>query len=87
MTVLTSINQLITMPLSGICQGGQPLISYNYGAKKFDRVKEAFFCQFFTCVGYTVVFWAVIQFKTQPCPAWPFGVISGVCCTNTRKAQ
>ena len=34
MTVLTSINQLITMPLSGICQGGQPLISYNYGAKK-----------------------------------------------------
>ena len=46
MTVLTSINQLITMPLSGVCQGGQPLISYNYGAKKFDRVKEAFFCQF-----------------------------------------
>ena len=39
MTVLTSINQLITMPLSGVCQGGQPLISYNYGAKKYDRVK------------------------------------------------
>ena len=61
MTVLTSINQLMTMPLSGICQGGQPLISYNYGARKFDRVKEAFFCQFFTCVGYTVVFWAVLM--------------------------
>ena len=61
MTVLTSINQLMTMPLSGICQGGQPLISYNYGAKKFDRVKEAFFCQFFTCVAYTVVFWAVLM--------------------------
>ena len=61
MTVLTSINQLMTMPLSGICQGGQPLISYNYGARKFERVKEAFFCQFFTCVGYTVVFWSVIQ--------------------------
>ncbi|MGM9638759.1 MAG: MATE family efflux transporter, partial [Butyricicoccaceae bacterium] len=39
MTVLTSINQLVTMPLSGICQGGQPLISFNYGAKKLDRVK------------------------------------------------
>jgi len=61
MTVLTSINQLMTMPLSGVCQGGQPLISYNYGARKYDRVKEAFFCQFFTCVAYTVVFWAVIQ--------------------------
>ena len=46
MTVLTSINQLVSMPLSGICQGGQPLISYNYGAKKYDRVKEAFLCQF-----------------------------------------
>ena len=61
MTVLTSINQLMTMPLSGICQGGQPLISFNYGAKKYDRVKEAFFCQFFTCVGYTVAFWAVLM--------------------------
>ena len=61
MTVLTSINQLITMPLSGVCQGGQPLISYNYGAKKFDRVKEAFFCQFGVCVAYTTAFWAVMM--------------------------
>ena len=61
MTVLTSINQLITMPLSGICQGGQPLISYNYGARKFDRVKEAFFCQFGVCVAYTTVFWLMLM--------------------------
>jgi len=61
MTVLTSINQLITMPLSGVCQGGQPLISYNYGAKKIDRVKEAFFCQFGVCVAYTVVFWLLLM--------------------------
>ena len=61
MTVLTSINQLVTMPLSGICQGGQPLISYNYGAKKFDRVKEAFLCQFGICVGYTSLFWLMLM--------------------------
>ena len=61
MTVLTSINQLITMPLSGVCQGGQPLISYNYGAKKLDRVKEAFFCQFGVCVTYTTVFWLILM--------------------------
>jgi len=60
MTVLTSVNQLMTMPLSGVCQGGQPLISYNYGARKFDRVKEAFYCQFFVCVAYTTVFWLLI---------------------------
>ena len=61
MTVLTSINQLITMPLMGICQGGQPLISYNYGAKKLGRVKEAFFCQFGVCVAYTTAFWLLMM--------------------------
>lgn len=62
MTVLTSINQLVTMPLTGICQGGQPLISFNYGAKKLDRVKEAFFCQFFVCIAYTTGFWLLLMF-------------------------
>ena len=61
MTVLTSINQLMTMPLSGICQGGQPLISYNYGAGKLNRVKEAFFCQFGICVAYTLCFWGLLM--------------------------
>lgn len=61
MTVLTSINQLVSMPLMGICQGGQPLISYNYGARKLERVKEAFFCQFGVCVGYSTVFWLVLM--------------------------
>ena len=61
MTVLTSINQLITLPLTGICQGGQPLISFNYGARKFERVKEAFFCQFGICVAYTTCFWVAMM--------------------------
>ena len=61
MTVLTSVNQVISMPLVGICQGGQPLLSYNYGAGKLDRVKEAFFCQFTVCVSYATVFWVLVQ--------------------------
>ena len=61
MTILTSINQLVTMPLSGLCQGGQPLISFNYGAKKLDRVREAFFCQFIACISYTIAFWLVLM--------------------------
>ena len=65
MTVLTSLNQLVTMPLNGICQGGQPLISFNYGAKKLDRVKEAFFCQFAVCVSYTTVFWLLLMAVPQ----------------------
>ncbi len=62
MTVLTSINQLVTMPLTGICQGGQPLISFNYGARKLSRVKEAFYCQFGVCVAYTTAFWLLLMF-------------------------
>ena len=61
MTVLTSINMLLTMPLNGLCQGGQPLISYNYGAKKFQRVKKAFFCQFISCIGYAGVLWILFM--------------------------
>lgn len=61
MTVLTSINQLITMPLQGICQGGQPIISFNYGAGKTDRVREAFRRMFIICVGYTTVFWLALM--------------------------
>ena len=41
MTIITSTNQLVLMPLQGICQGGQPIMSYNYGAKNYDRVKRA----------------------------------------------
>ena len=61
MTVLTSINQLVTMCLMGICQGGQPLISYNYGARKPERVREAFYCQFGVCVAYTALFWLALM--------------------------
>ena len=72
MTVLTSINQLISMPLTGICQGGQPLISFNYGAKQYDRVKEAFFCEFAVCVCYTLAFWGLLMCK----PAFFAGIFT-----------
>ena len=65
MTILTSLNQLITMPLSGICQGGQPIISYNFGAGNEKRVKEAFFTQFGICVAYTTLFWIAMMLVPQ----------------------
>ncbi len=41
MGVVTSISTLILMPVFGVNQGVQPIIGYNYGARKYDRVKEA----------------------------------------------
>lgn len=60
MTVMTSINQLVLMPIQGICQGAQPLIGFNYGAGKMERVRRAFFYQFIVCTGYALAFWLCI---------------------------
>ena len=42
MTIITSVSQLVTMPVQGICQGGQLITSYNFGTNNKKRVKEAF---------------------------------------------
>ena len=57
MTVITSVSQLCIMPIQGICQGGQPVMSFNFGAGNQARVKEAFRFQFTLCFGYTTLFW------------------------------
>lgn len=65
MTIITSVSQLITMPLQGICQGGQPIISYNYGAGKTERVKKAFHTQFLICIIFSCVFWGFLMIAPQ----------------------
>lgn len=65
MTIITSVSQLVLMPMQGICQGGQPIISYNYGAGNKDRVKKAFFTQFKVCVAFSIVCWAAIMLIPQ----------------------
>ncbi|MBR4983041.1 MAG: MATE family efflux transporter, partial [Lachnospiraceae bacterium] len=52
MTIINSVCQLATMPLQGFCQGGQPIISFNYGAGNTERVKKAFFMVFGICLSY-----------------------------------
>lgn len=65
MTIITSVSQLVVMPLQGICQGGQPIISYNYGAGSGERVKKAFFTQFKACILFTVVCWSAVMLIPQ----------------------
>ncbi len=57
MTIITSCSQLVTMPASGICQGCQPIVSFNFGAGNKDRVKQCFQLQLLICGGYTLLFW------------------------------
>ncbi|MCM1136205.1 MAG: MATE family efflux transporter [Clostridium sp.] len=65
MTIISSCSQLVTLPLQGICQGGQPIMSYNFGAGKKKRVKEAFRCQFIACVGYATLSWLLLMIAPQ----------------------
>ena len=60
MTILSSVMQFAMLPLQGITQGGQPIISYNYGAKLSDRVKRAFRLQTLACLGYSTILWAMV---------------------------
>lgn len=60
MTVLNSLAMLLTMPLTGLCQGAQPLMGYNFGAGQTKRVKETFYTVFAICVGYSVLFWLML---------------------------
>lgn len=61
MTILTSVMQFALLPLQGIAQGAQPILSYNYGAKNPQRVKKAFRILLITCLAYSVTLWAVVM--------------------------
>ena len=59
MTILTSVMQVSLMPLSGLCQGMQPIVSFNFGAKNPDRVRKAFLITLASCLGYATVLWSL----------------------------
>lgn len=57
MTIMSSIMQIVTLPLMGLSQGAQPIISYNFGAKNIDRVKKTFKLLLISCLIYTFTMW------------------------------
>lgn len=61
MTILTSVMQFAMLPLQGLGQGAQPIISYNYGAKNADRVKSAFKLLLITDLCYSVILWLAVM--------------------------
>ena len=65
MTICTTVLQLAWVPAQGIGQGAQPIISYNYGAKNGDRVKQAFKAFLIMCFTYVFVFGMSIELFPQ----------------------
>lgn len=65
MTILTSVMQFAMLPLQGLGQGAQPIISYNYGSGNADRVKAAFKLLLKASLSYAVLLWLGIMLFPQ----------------------
>ena len=65
MTILTSAMQFAMLPLQGLGQGAQPIISYNYGARNAERVKGAFGLLLKASLIYSTLIWLFVQVVPQ----------------------
>lgn len=65
MTILTSVMQFSMLPLMGLSQGAQPIVSYNYGAKDLGRVKKAFLYLLLFSMVFTTVLWSAVMLFPQ----------------------
>lgn len=65
MTILSSVMSFSMMPLHGLTQGAQPIISYNFGAENYNRVKQAFIYLLKCCLGFSIIIWIIAQFTPQ----------------------
>jgi putative MATE family efflux protein len=61
MTILTSVMQFALLPSQGIAQGAQPILSFNYGAKNAERVKQTYKILLKTCLIYSVTVWTLVM--------------------------
>lgn len=72
MTVANSVREIFMLPISGLISGAQPVISFNYGAKEYKRVKDGIRFNTFMGASYTMFAWLlVIAF-----PRFWFGLFS-----------
>ena len=60
MTVINSVREIMSLPVSGLTSGSQPVLGYNYGARKYDRVKSGIRFTAFIGIAYTAIAWIVV---------------------------
>ena len=72
MTVTNSVREIFSLPVMGITNGSQPVISYNYGAKQYERVRSGIRFNTFIGTAYTMAAWLLIVLF----PGFWFGIFS-----------
>ena len=65
MTILSSVMQFSMLPLQGLTQGAQPIVSFNYGAGNLHRVKRTFSLLLCACLVYSTTLWTISMFAPQ----------------------
>jgi putative MATE family efflux protein len=61
MTVINSVREIVFAPVQGIAQGASPVLGFNYGAGKHDRVRQAIRFSATVNIGYTFAIWLFIM--------------------------
>ena len=72
MTVTNSVREIFSLPLMGITSGAQPVISYNYGARQYERVRSGIRFNTFGSTAYTMAAWLLVVIF----PGFWFGIFS-----------
>ena len=72
MTVTNSVREIFSLPVMGMTSGAQPVISYNYGAKQYARVRSGIRFNTFIGTAYTLTAWLMIVLF----PRFWFGIFS-----------
>ena len=72
MTIISSIRQMVDTPIHAIMEGSSPVISYNYGARRPKRVKQAGLTMSALALIYAILAWSVILFA----PRFLIGIFS-----------
>ena len=65
MSILFSVAQIANLPVQGFCQGAQPVVGYNFGARKLDRVRQAFKIMLAVSMGVTTVVVGAVELAPQ----------------------
>ena len=65
MTILTSVMQFAMLPMQGIGQGAQPIMSFNYGAGDANRVRKTYRLLLVVSLSYSMVIWTCIMLVPQ----------------------
>ena len=65
MTLVSSVRQVFDAPIYALTDGSSPVISYNYGARRGKKAKQAIFLMTIIGAAYTLVIWALVLLKPE----------------------